>query len=81
MNASDVRKEGLSKGSVVDILSYYDGVERKAEGFTVVPYDIPSTNCATYFPEANAVVPYNHFARKSQTPISKSVIIKIVRKG
>jgi molybdopterin-dependent oxidoreductase alpha subunit len=79
MNPADIKEQGLAKGDKVNIMSFYDGIERNANDFTVVPYDIPSKNCATYFPEANAVVPYNHFARKSQTPISKSVVIKIIR--
>ncbi|MBK5277463.1 MAG: FdhF/YdeP family oxidoreductase, partial [Bacteroidia bacterium] len=77
MNEKDVRISGLNKGDVVDIISTYDGIERKAVDFSVVPYDIPSQNVATYFPEANAVVPHNHFAKGSQTPISKSVVIRL----
>jgi molybdopterin-dependent oxidoreductase alpha subunit len=78
VNASDVARLGMRQGSRIDLVSRYDGVERRAENFVVVPYEIPSQNVATYFPEANAVVPHNHFARGSQTPISKSVVIKLI---
>lgn len=81
MNGGDVRQAGLKKGDLVDIVSMYEGVERKAEDFVIVPYQIPRQNIATYFPEANAVVPYNHYARGSQTPISKSVIVQLRRKA
>ncbi len=80
MNQEDIQSQGLRKGDEIDIISRYDGVERKAEKFTVVPYDIPSKNVATYFPEANAVIPHNRFARGSQTPISKSVVIRLGKK-
>lgn len=76
VNESDIKKMNLRKGSLVDIVSNYDGIRRTAENFAVAPYQIPAGCIATYFPEANAVVPHNHFARGSQTPISKSVIVK-----
>lgn len=80
INESDARDAGLKKWDCVDIVSSYDGVERKVEDFIIVPYPIPRQNIATYFPEANAVIPYNHFARGSQTPISKSVVVRLVAK-
>ncbi len=81
MNDDDARQAGLKKGDSVDIVSKYDGIERKAEDFVIVPYEIPKQNIATYFPEANEVIPYNHYARGSQTPISKSVVVQLRRKA
>jgi molybdopterin-dependent oxidoreductase alpha subunit len=81
MNEEDIHRAGYKKGDTVDIISKYEGVERKAEDFVVVPYSIPRQNIATYFPEANAVIPYNHYARVSQTPISKSVVVQLSRKS
>jgi hypothetical protein len=40
-----------------------------------VPYDIPQGDVATYFPEANTLIPIDSFADKSLTPTSKSVVI------
>jgi molybdopterin-dependent oxidoreductase alpha subunit len=80
MNEGDMAKHSLATGDVVDIVSEYDGVLRKAEDFVVVRYQIPQQNIATYFPEANPVIPYNHYARGSQTPISKSVIVSVIPK-
>ena len=77
MNQKDITKEGLKKGDYVDLSSHYDGVRRVAKLFKVVPFDIPAGNLATYFPETNVLVPYNKFARKSETPISKSIVVKI----
>ncbi len=48
-------------------------------GFKVIAYDIPKGNCATYFPETNALVPLESFADESRTPTSKSVVIKVLR--
>jgi hypothetical protein len=42
-----------------------------------VPYDIPRRCAATYFPEANVLVPIGSVAEKSNTPASKSVVISI----
>ena len=77
MNQKDIEKDGLKKGDYVDLTSNYDGVIRVAKLFKVVPFDIPAGNLATYFPETNVLVPYNKFARKSETPISKSIVVKI----
>ncbi len=77
MNERDMVDAGLEKGDVVDLVSRYEGVERRAEAFVVVPYDIPRRSVGTYFPEANAVVPVDQFAERSHTPISKSVVITL----
>jgi len=77
MNEDDMQTAGLKTRDMVDLISNYDGEERVAKSFLVVPYDIPSKCVGTYFPEANPLVPYNHYARGSKTPISKSVIITI----
>jgi molybdopterin-dependent oxidoreductase alpha subunit len=80
VNRDDLRENNLIAGDHVDIESNYDGITRRAEDFVIIPYTIPTRNIATYFPEANNVVPYNRFARKSQTPISKSVIVKLIKR-
>ncbi len=77
INPKDMEKAGLQKGDYVDISSHYDGKTRIAKLFTLVSYDIPVGNLATYFPETNVLVPHNKFARKSHTPISKSIVVKI----
>ena len=80
MNPADMEKNQLNALDLVDVESEYDGVKRKAEGFYVVPYQIPPQNLASYFPEMNVLVPINHFADQSQTPISKSIVVRVVRK-
>ena len=44
----------------------------------VVQYDIPRGNVATYFPEANSLVPLESVAVGSNTPTSKSVCVSVV---
>ncbi|MGZ5219997.1 MAG: FdhF/YdeP family oxidoreductase [Chitinophagaceae bacterium] len=77
MNQQDMNKRGLKKEDVVDIFNFHDGVERVARKFLVIPYPIPETCTATYFPETNVLVPISSVAEKSNTPTSKLVIVKV----
>ena len=77
MNPTDMEAKSLKKMDVVNIHSHYDGVLRTAPNFKVLPYKIPQGDLAAYFPETNLVVPYNHYAAKSKTPISKSVKVTL----
>jgi anaerobic selenocysteine-containing dehydrogenase len=77
LNADDMHLAGLIEGQLVDLVSHFEGEERVARRFRVVPYNIPRRCAATYFPEANVLVPVRHFADKSHTPASKSVVISI----
>ena len=77
MNGEDIERMGLREKQIVDLVSHYEGEERIARSFLVVPYNIPKRCIATYFPEANVLVPVNNYARKSFTPASKSVIVSI----
>lgn len=78
MNVTDMQAQGLAEGDQVDLVSEYDGEQRWARLFRVVPYSIPTQNIATYFPEANSLVPITRTARESNTPISKSVRVRVV---
>ncbi|MCF6405911.1 FdhF/YdeP family oxidoreductase [Chitinophaga filiformis] len=77
MNSKDIHSAGLKPNDVVDLINNFEGVERIVHKFLVVAYSIPERCTATYFPEANALVPLNSVADKSNTPTSKMVIIKI----
>ena len=78
MNPDDAEAAGLSKGDTVELSNNY-GLERKVAGFVVVPYDLPRGCVATYFPEANPLVPLHLHARKSHTPASKSVGVNVTK--
>jgi len=43
----------------------------------VVPYPIPRRCVATYFPEANVLVPLNKYAEGSFTPASKDITVRL----
>ena len=78
-NAADLAERGLLPGQKVTVAHERDGRRLAANGFTLVPYDLPRGNLAGYFPELNPVVPMNRVARNSGTPIYKSVPVTILR--
>lgn len=80
MNHQDMQDAGLKARDVVDLESHFKGRERVADRFLVVPYDIPRQCIATYFPEANVLVPLDNFADRSHTPASKSVVVTIEKR-
>ncbi|MFP5308638.1 MAG: FdhF/YdeP family oxidoreductase [Actinomycetes bacterium] len=81
-HADDLAAAALAGGDVVDLVGLHDdGVERVAEAFVTVPYDVPRGNCAAYFPETNVLVPLDRVARRSNTPVSKAVWIALRRRG
>jgi molybdopterin-dependent oxidoreductase alpha subunit len=77
MNAEDMQEAGLKMNDVVDLHSYFKGQKRTANSFLVVPFDLPRSCVATYFPEANVLVPIDSTAEKSKTPTSKWVEVAI----
>lgn len=80
MNVEDMNHALLSKGEEVDLINTHGGVRRVAEKFLVVPFDTPQGCVATYFPEANVLVPIDSYAHRSKTPASKKVIIQIEKR-
>jgi len=77
LNPDDVKQLGLEKGQWIDITSHFEGEQRRADRFMVVPYEIPPKCAATYYPEANPLVPLRHIADGSNQPASKSVVITL----
>lgn len=78
MNKKDIKAAGLKSQQIVNIVSNYDDIERWAKQFLVVPYDIPERCVAVYFPEGNALIPIDRVAGRSNTPNSKSVVVKLI---
>jgi anaerobic selenocysteine-containing dehydrogenase len=77
VNTDDLSERGLKEGDMVDLISVWSDGERYANGFRAVAYPTPRGCAATYFPEANVLVPLDSTALGSNTPTSKSVIIRI----
>lgn len=77
MNQTDIAARKLKDGDLVDIYNHTNGIERVAHTFIVVAYPIPAGCTATYFPETNVLVPVSSVADKSNTPVSKAVVITV----
>lgn len=77
MNIFDIEKSGMKNGDIVDILNFDGGKNRVAKKFIIVEYPIPVGCVATYFPEANVLVPITSVAEKSNTPASKTVVVQL----
>ncbi|ORW06996.1 hypothetical protein AWC16_22390 [Mycolicibacter longobardus] len=82
VNPADIDALGLTDGVRVDLVSEWtdaDGElqERWAKDFLVVAYSTPVGNAAAYYPETNPLVPLDHTAARSNTPVSKAVVIRL----
>ncbi|MFF3738407.1 FdhF/YdeP family oxidoreductase [Streptomyces sp. NPDC002566] len=78
VNAEDARELGVADGSYVDLVSEWrDGTERRAPGFRVVVYPTSRGCAAAYYPETNVLVPLDATADTSNTPASKSVVVRL----
>ena len=65
-------------GERVDLVcAHEDGIERIAEDFRLVPFDMPRGSLAGYYPELNVLVPLASAGDQSDTPTSKSVLVRV----
>ncbi|GEP10645.1 FdhF/YdeP family oxidoreductase [Methylobacterium gnaphalii] len=65
-------------GDRVDIVRAGDDESGEvAEDFRLVPFEMPRGSLAGYYPELNVMVPLSSFGELSDTPTSKSVLVKI----
>ena len=77
VNPEDARELGLVEGSHVDLVSEWeDGLERRAPYFKVALYPTARGCAAAYYPETNVLVPLDSTADISNTPTSKSVVVR-----
>jgi molybdopterin-dependent oxidoreductase alpha subunit len=81
VNEDDLRAFGLAEGDLVDMVSVWGDEERRAKAFRTVAYETPPGCAAAYFPEANVLVPLDSTAETSNTPTSKSIVIRLERSG
>ncbi|NNF19763.1 MAG: molybdopterin-dependent oxidoreductase, partial [Flavobacteriaceae bacterium] len=77
MHREDMKEMGIENKAVVNLYNHHGGRTREAHNFIALAYDIPRRMVATYFPEANVLVPVKSTAKYSNTPTSKSVVITI----
>ncbi|MDN5582657.1 MAG: FdhF/YdeP family oxidoreductase [Corynebacterium sp.] len=81
VHKDDLRERGLTDGDMVDIVSDWADGQRRAPDFRVVEYSHSRGGCTTYFPEANVVIPLDHTAEESNTPVSKSTPVRLEPTG
>ena len=78
VSPDDIAALGLADGDIVDLVSVWtDGSSRRAPAFRVVSYPTARGCAAAYFPETNVLVPLDSTADVSNTPTSKSVIVRL----
>ncbi|MFE0673773.1 FdhF/YdeP family oxidoreductase [Streptomyces sp. NPDC058867] len=78
VNPEDAAALGVADGAYVDLVGEWrDGVERRAPGFRVVHYPTARGCAAAYYPETNVLVPLDSTADTSNTPASKSVVVRL----
>ncbi|MEE1754973.1 FdhF/YdeP family oxidoreductase [Streptomyces sp. SP18CS02] len=78
VHPDDARERGLEDGAYTDLVSEWtDGTERRAAGFRVAHYPTARGCAAAYYPETNVLVPLESTADVSNTPASKSVIVRL----
>ncbi len=81
VHPSDIESLGRSDGDMVDLVGEWEDGERVARGFRIVSYDQPRGCAAAYYPETNPLVPLDSTAEGSNTPTSKSVIVRLEEPG
>ena len=78
VNPGDLVELGVADAAMVDLVSEWtDGSLRRAPDFRVVAYPTAKGCAATYFPEANVLVPLDSTAEGSQTPTSKQIMVRL----
>ena len=77
LNPEDMNELGVRAGQWVDITSHFEGETRVARRFKAVSYPIARKSAATYFPEANVLVPIRSVAALSNQPAHKCVRITL----
>jgi molybdopterin-dependent oxidoreductase alpha subunit len=74
INPADLQLLGFKAGDWVDITTVWDdNIERRADRFLLVEYDIPRGCLGAYYPETNPLVPLSSVGDVCNTPTSKSI--------
>ncbi len=79
INRDEMARLGIEEGQNISLIcAVKDGYERRIDGLTVTPYDLPSRCVAGYYPELNPLVPLGYHEKNSQTPAYKGTPVEIV---
>jgi len=79
VNPADLNRMGFRHGDVVTVVSEFEGQERRAEGFRLETYPTALGCAAAYYPETNVLLAADHVARRSNTPVAKSLVVRFER--
>ncbi len=79
VHPDDLTALGFADGDTVDLVSVADDGERRLPGLRAVGYPTTPGCAATYYPEANVLVPLDEVADESNTPVSKSIVVRLER--
>ncbi|MFD8805884.1 FdhF/YdeP family oxidoreductase [Streptomyces sp. NPDC059597] len=78
VNPDDMAELGLSRGDFVNIIGVWDDdVERRVDGYEVIPYPTTKGCAAAYYPEVQPLVPLNSIADISRQPTSKGIVVRL----
>ncbi|MHA6669151.1 FdhF/YdeP family oxidoreductase [Homoserinimonas sp. A447] len=78
VHPDDLAELGFKDRDLVDVISTFQGAERRADSFRLVEYPTARGCAAAYFPEANALVHRELIARESNTPGYKAMAVRFV---
>lgn len=80
INPADIDMLGFKNGDWVDMSTVWDdNIERRADYFRLVEYDIPRGCIGAYYPETNPLVPLASVGDVCNTPTSKSIPVLLHR--
>ena len=80
ISPADMAEQGLSEGDIVSLVGDAgDGIDRRLDGLIVHAYALPKGCLGAYYPEANVLMPVDHYALESFVPAAKTVPVRIVR--
>ncbi len=80
ISEAEAAKQGVKAGEKVNIIALdrdRKPTSRRLDNLTVVIYDIADRSVATYFPEANNLLPLENFDEQSGIPAYKNIAIKM----
>jgi len=77
VHPDDLAAQNLRDGQRLDVVSVSSDGERRMRGVVAVAYPTPQGCAAAYFPEANVLIPLHSTALESNTPTSKSVVVRL----
>ena len=79
INPAEMEKAGLKEGQLVSLVGDAgDGVDRRVDGLTVTPFNLPDGCLGGYYPELNPLIALSHHDQASHTPAGKAVPVRIV---